>query len=76
MTRKEMQKGVLESMVTARDGRIAELESKLLDAKRLNALQGDKILELLPQLQAITETLDDAGLLYVGEEFCGCRFCD
>lgn len=52
MTRKDMQKEVLESMVKARDTRVEALEKALLAANRLNLQQGDKVLELLVDLEA------------------------
>lgn len=59
-------------MVLSRDRQIEKLERKLEESKRLNKQQGDKVLELL-EAQSI---IDGAGLMFVGEEFCGCRLCD
>lgn len=57
MTRKEMQREVLESMVTARDAEIYRLQVKLSEAHRLNCQQGDKVLELLKEREVKDELL-------------------
>lgn len=76
MTRAAMREKVLGEMVVARDRQIQVYEKRIAELKRLNVQQGEKIEELLVGLEDAERVIGDAGLMLVGEEFCGCRLCD